>query len=390
MMTSRERFITAIKGGVADRVPVTPDISNYIPCKRTGLPFWEIYFKNTVPLYKAYIDAAVYYGIDGWVASCFGIPAKYSNDHVTFESKLVQRDHESMIKETVIHTPDGDLFSKDLCYAGDPPSPIEKSIKDFETDFKKYKWTLKSGYKVDLEASDKMKEYFHSHDMAYGGCVSYPGFHMWLCHMNGGLLDLSVIEMEHPEWLEEWYELDIAVGDQIIKANIDANPDYILYGGSGSLTMASPALVRKYVIPALKRWSKWTKDAGIPSMIHSCGLSRLFVDMLIEDTDIDCVNPLEMPPMGDIDIAEVKRNCGDKIALMGNLHTTNTMLKGSTEDVTEAAKYTIKVAGKNGGFVLSPGDQCGRETPDENLFALVEAAKKYGVYDEKGNLPGLE
>jgi len=25
-------------------------------------------------------------------------------------------------------------------------------------------------------------------------------------------------------------------------------------------------------------------------------------------------------------------------------------------------------------------DQCGRDTPDENIFAMVETAKKYGAY----------
>ena len=60
-MTSRERFLTAMRaGGIPDRVPVTPDISNYIPCKRTGRPFWDIYFKNEVPLWKAYLNAADY------------------------------------------------------------------------------------------------------------------------------------------------------------------------------------------------------------------------------------------------------------------------------------------------------------------------------------------
>jgi hypothetical protein len=56
-MTSRERMICAMKGGMPDRVPVAPDISNMIPCKLTGKPFWEIYYYNNPPLWKAYIDA---------------------------------------------------------------------------------------------------------------------------------------------------------------------------------------------------------------------------------------------------------------------------------------------------------------------------------------------
>ncbi len=42
-MSGRERFMVAMTNGIPDRVPVTPDISNMIPARRTGLPFWELY-----------------------------------------------------------------------------------------------------------------------------------------------------------------------------------------------------------------------------------------------------------------------------------------------------------------------------------------------------------
>ena len=35
----------------------------------------------------------------------------------------------------------------------------------------------------------------------------------------------------------------------------------------------------------------------------------------------------------------------------------------------------IQAAGGEGGFVLSTGDQCGRDTPDENIFEMVRVAK---------------
>jgi len=31
-------------------------------------------------------------------------------------------------------------------------------------------------------------------------------------------------------------------------------------------------------------------------------------------------------------------------------------------------------------FILSTGDQCGRDTPDVNIFRLVEVARTYGRY----------
>ena len=102
--------------------------------------------------------------------------------------------------------------------------------------------------------------------------------------------------------------------------------------------------------------------------------------MLAEETDVSCVNPLEIPPMGDVDLAEVKRAHGSKIALMGNLHTSDVMLRGTPDQVYDAAREAILAAGDDGGFVLSTGDQCPRETPDENIFALHRAVEEYGVY----------
>jgi len=114
------------------------------------------------------------------------------------------------------------------------------------------------------------------------------------------------------------------------------------------------------------------------------------VDMLVEHTHVSCINPLEIAPMGDIELAEVKKARGKQIALMGNLHTTDVMLRGTPGDVEKACIRALRDAGQGGGFILSTGDQCPRDTPEENIFAMVEAVKKYGVYDPMtGCLPDL-
>jgi uroporphyrinogen decarboxylase len=102
--------------------------------------------------------------------------------------------------------------------------------------------------------------------------------------------------------------------------------------------------------------------------------------MAAEETDLTVIDPLEIPPMGDCSLAELKKLYGDKIVLKGNLHTTKTMLRGSVEDVVQASKKAIDDAGEGGGFILSTGDQCGRDTPDENIKAMVETARDYGRY----------
>ena len=160
---------------------------------------------------------------------------------------------------------------------------------------------------------------------------------------------------------------------------LDDKPDVLRRGGWGSLTLANPQLVKKYAIPTIRKITKMCREAGIPSMLHSCGKSMAFLQMLYEETDLNCINPLEEPPMGDVNLAEVKKLYGDRLCLMGNLNTTR-MLFMTAEETADACRRAIDAAGQGGGFILSTGDQLGRDTPDENIFAMVDTARTYGRY----------
>jgi uroporphyrinogen decarboxylase len=391
-MTSRERFVTALRNEVPDRVPVTPDFSCYIPCKRTGLPFWEVLFEEAVPLWRAYLDTADYFGIDPWTGGHMGLPAVRGDARAEWRSELAyDRDRDAMTRATTMRTPDGDLTQREICFRAEPPTLVEKPIKDLRRDWKKYRWTLDAPTGVDDTRLEEFREACRQRECAFGLGMGYPGFHIWSCFVKGGISQLLDIEIEEPAILEEWYARELEVGTRTLELMLACRPDYVFLGGSGTLTLASPMLARKYAIPAIARWTRMAREAGVPTLLHSCGLQRQLVDMLVEHTDLSCVNPLEMPPMGDVDLAEVKAARGDRIALMGNLHTTQTMLLGSPEDVRRAAVHAMRQAGRGGGFILSTGDQCGRDTPEENLFAMVEAAREWGVYNRAtGDLPALE
>jgi uroporphyrinogen decarboxylase len=79
--------------------------------------------------------------------------------------------------------------------------------------------------------------------------------------------------------------------------------------------------------------------------------------------------------MGDCILADMKSRFGGRLVLKGNLHTTEVMLKGSAEDVIRASRKAIADASTGGGFILSTADQCGRDTPDENIQAMLEATE---------------
>jgi hypothetical protein len=41
---------------VPDCVPACPDISNMVPARLTGKPFWDIYVYQDPPLWKAHVE----------------------------------------------------------------------------------------------------------------------------------------------------------------------------------------------------------------------------------------------------------------------------------------------------------------------------------------------
>jgi len=46
--------------------------------------------------------------------------------------------------------------------------------------------------------------------------------------------------------------------------------------------------------------------------------------------------------------------------------------------VVAAIRKAFDDAARGGRFILSTGDQCGRDTPDENIRAMIETAHTYG------------
>jgi uroporphyrinogen decarboxylase len=77
------------------------------------------------------------------------------------------------------------------------------------------------------------------------------------------------------------------------------------------------------------------------------------------------------------DFAQVKKQIGARTCLEGNLDPARVMLQGTPEVVRQKSAELISIAGKGGGFILSPGCEVPRDTPPENMLALVEAARDF-------------
>ena len=379
-MTPRQRMMVAMRNGIPDRVPVAPDISCMVPVRHSGKGYFSVFINEDPPLWRAYLDAVKYFGIDGWFI--YGNIAFQTKDVETSERWILDTP-DRKIREITYHTPKGEISQQILISADKPPITFKKLIKDVDRDWPRFKYLM--GEIVDVDHSwVKIQKEELGEAGAYGIGIATPGFQMWNDYFEGGLITLSYLEMDRPEILEELREVHHARLMQELNHMLKANPDFILTGGSGSITMSSPRLWLKYSFPTLQEQCEVCGEGGVATMVHSCGREKFMVDTCAQKTALNCINPLEIPPMGDITLAEAKQLVeGTHLSLMGNLHTTSVMLRGTAEQVKEAARQAIEDAGAGGGFILSTGDQCGWATPDENIFTLVEVAETYRRYDKR-------
>jgi uroporphyrinogen decarboxylase len=376
-MTSRRRMLTAIANGVPDRVPVAPDISCMVPVRVSGRSYLDVFVHGDPPLWRAYLAAAAHFGIDAWFTYA-GVG--FETEGVTTTSRWIVDEPDRKVRETTFHTSEGPLTEHLLIGNDKPPVRVKKMIEDVDRDWPRFRRFLGPIAAADPSLITVQREALGERG-ALGAGIATPGFQIWNEYFEGGIVALSYLAADRPALLDELRELHHARLMSELDHLVRARPDFVLTGGSGSITLSSPDLWRRYSFPTLQEQCRVCAAAGIPTMVHSCGKQRAMLVACAAETRLNCINPLEIPPMGDVVLADAKRIVrGSRLALMGNLHTTGVMLSRDVEAVKRAARQAIEDAGAGGGFILSTGDQCGRDTPDANLFALVETAEEHGRY----------
>lgn len=376
-MIPRERLLTVLRGGIPDCVPVAPDFSNMIPARLTGKPFWDLYLYQDPPIWEAYIDCARFFGIDSLMDGYF--PLQFADDleDEGWEDYIVFRNDERIVTQAG-RKEDGKMRWQPqvtVYYRADPPTAHVDPLK-IGLPLVPERWQPVEGRKpVDLGPDGFARVKAMLGDQGLIGV-----FVASTCALGSEAEILNYYD--HPEKHQQWAEERVEKAEKRYRQvmSMAVKPDFICVGGSGTLVFQSPRIFRQLAFPAVRHVLELAQADGMMSHVHSCGPEKALVKIMAEETSLTVIDPLEIPPMGDCNLAELKRLYGQKLTLKGNLHTSQVMLNGSPEDVARASRHAIDDAAEGGRFILSTGDQCGRDTPFENLRAMIETARSYGKY----------
>lgn len=373
-MTSRERLLTALRHGIPDRVPVSPDVSAMMPARYTGRPFWDIFLNADPPLWQAHLELQKRFGYD--MIMDVGLGA--GPDDPPSTTRVVSRNDEEWVAETRISTAHGDLTTRSVYPRSTSPWVVKPMITDPEAEVPALLATLKDPWRKDASHAEQVRSAVGDNGILAAGTAVPPAW--WLYsrrQLDRAILDFfdrtALVEKvmdAFSEWALEW-----------LKATCEmVRPDLIMFGGSvSSMSVLSPDLYRRYALPFLRRAASVARSYGVFTGVHMCGRCRAALPILAE-AGIDLIEPLETDPGGDVTLAEVKQAYGARFCLKGNVNTFETLARGTPEQVVTAAGRCIEDAAEGGGFILSTGDQVAGDTPEENFVALIRTAAERGSY----------
>lgn len=177
--------------------------------------------------------------------------------------------------------------------------------------------------------------------------------------------------------LDKVTEIVLVASKKLVETGIDILILGDDVGTQRGLMMSLP-MWRKWLKPRLSRVISATRtvNPNIRVFYHSDGDCRDVIPELIE-IGVDILNPVQPEVM---DLAEVKKDHGDKLAFWGGIGTQTTMPFGSPEEVKKEVKKTMKILGKGGGLVMTPTHVLEPDVSWQNILAFFEGVEKYGVY----------
>jgi uroporphyrinogen decarboxylase len=175
--------------------------------------------------------------------------------------------------------------------------------------------------------------------------------------------------------LDRWVDGMLAESERLLAAGVEAFAqcaDYCYNTGP----WCSPAMFREFVTPFLARLTKGQREMGAYVIKHTDGNIMPILDQLLE-ANPHAIHSLD--PQGGVDIAEVKRICGDRVCLIGNVNC-GLVQTGTEEEVIESARYALDHGMPGGGFIFALSNVAFRGMPLERYELVQRVRHEHGIY----------
>jgi len=334
-MTSRERFMAALKGESVDRLPVVSicQHATYEQMEKLN-SYWP----------DALYDAGLMAKLAGGGYSILGfdsvrIPFCQTHEAEAFGATLKDGGKEGLPSVKVHPFKLGDTvpFPEDFLKRGRIPKLLE-------------------GIKI-------LKETLGDKVIVMGGVIGPFSIAGQILEITGMLMEAYKKPENVIQYVEAGEQAAKALGLAMIEAGADA---IVIEDMMASLDMISPPIYRKLAAPYEKNL---VEAFNVPTIIHICGkLDRIMVDIAKTGCAAISVEPVVNVPGA----LEKFKEEGITTPLIGAIDPVNTLFQGTVEDVRRETAECID----KGFAMLSPGCAVPPATKTGHLTAIVETAKE--------------
>ena len=380
-MTSKQRMLTALQGGVPDRLPVTthhvmPYFLDHTMNGMTTQQFFDHFRFDPIvwPTPHRHDPAKGQYADPNQGDVGFLESRRVATDSWRIYSEDIPNQPYTTVRYTFV-TPKGKLTTilQSNEYTTWVVEHLLKAPQDLDIIIDYVTTPL-----CDVDAVNKVAEEFGERGLVRGHIPCFdvygqPG--TWqdaTCLMD--LQQLIYLTYDDPAWVHTLLRFLQARKLVYVESLKGARYDILeLGGGTASSTVISPKIFDEFVAPYDSEIIRAAHEAGQRIVYHTCGGMMPLLERIVamEPDAMETFTPRAMG--GDTNLAEAKRRIGDKVCMIGGFDQDNFFVGCTPEQTRAEVRRCFEEAGPNGGYILSPSDHFFDADP-ALLHAFVDEA----------------
>jgi len=184
-----------------------------------------------------------------------------------------------------------------------------------------------------------------------------------------------------PDWVKEMIttiaNLVVSMAEMMMEKGLDFDGFFVFNDmGYRNALLFSPEVYRRTHKEADRMVYSFFHDHDMPVILHSCGRVKEIIPELI-DVGLDCLQPLEVK--AGMDVRELKRLYGDKLAFMGGIDV-RAMASEDPSVIEEEIRSKFEVAMPGGGYLYYSDHSVPDNVSFQQYERVMELVRKYGQY----------
>ena len=342
-MTKKERVKAVLDMQIPDRIPVM--MHNFQTCaKEAGITMAE-FRSSAEKMSNAMIQACIKYDLDGilldvdtaLLASACGADVKYPEDIAAVTEDVQPRSMEQLIEDL-------------------PKVDLRRSER----------------VQIYLDAVHRLSRWCNENDVYLRGNADQGPFSL-ACELTGMTQFLiNLVDEDNEELIKELIGQTYRISLEMHKLCMEAGADGTSYGNSSEgCSVISPDMFREFALPYEKRLASDLNAIGSRAICHICGN----VNPILEDLASTGCIAYEFDAKTDIELAQ-KISKGH-FSISGNIDPA-LIYERTPDEIIPQVRKLLDLYRNKGGLIICSGCAISPNTPEENIYAIVNTVKTEG------------